>query len=39
MYSYLGISLEKLLSLDTLRGAKVLAGKMGITKRITKVNS
>jgi len=38
MYSYLGISLEKLLSLGTLRGAKILAGKTGITKRITKVN-
>lgn len=38
MYSYLGISLEKLLTLGTLKGAKILAGKDGITKRITKVN-
>lgn len=38
MYSYLGISLEKLLTLETLRGSKILAGAAGITKRITKVN-
>ena len=38
MYSYLGISLEKLLTLETLRGAKILAGARGMSKRITKVN-
>ena len=38
MYSYLGISLEKLLTLQTLGGSKILAGATGITKRITKVN-
>jgi len=38
LYSYLGISLEKLLTLQTLGGSKILAGATGITKRITKVN-
>ena len=38
VYSYLGISLEKLLTLETLGGSKILAGATGITKRITKVN-
>lgn len=38
MYRYLGISLDKLLTLETLRGAKVLAGALGLSKRITKVN-
>lgn len=38
MYRYLGISLEKLLTLETLREAKILAGARGISKRITKVN-
>ena len=38
LYSYLGISLEKLLTLETLGGSKILAGATGIAKRITKVN-
>ncbi len=38
LYSYLGISLEKLLTLETLGGSKILAGGNGIAKRITKVN-
>lgn len=38
MYSYLGISLEDLLKLDTLKGSKVLGGTAGMSKRITKVN-
>ncbi len=38
MYSYSGISLEKLLTLDTLQGAIILGGASGISKRITKVN-
>lgn len=38
MYRYLGISFEKLLSLETLREAKILAGARGMSKRITKVN-
>lgn len=38
MYRYLGISLEKLLTLETLRGAKILGGATGLSKRITKVN-
>ena len=38
MYRYLGISLEKLLTLEILGGAKILAGATGISKRITKVN-
>ena len=38
LYSYLGISLEKLLTLETLGGSKILAGATGISKRITKVN-
>lgn len=38
MYSYLGVSLEKLLTLQTLGGSKILAGATGINKRITKVN-
>lgn len=38
MYCYSGISLEKLLTLDTLHGSKILAGATGISKRITKVN-
>lgn len=38
MYRYLGITLEKLLMSDTLRGAKILAGDGGLNNRITKVN-
>jgi purine catabolism regulator len=38
LYSYLGISLEKLLTLETLGGSKILAGATGVTKRVTKVN-
>lgn len=38
MHSYIGISLENLLTLDILKGSKVLGGTAGITKRITKVN-
>lgn len=38
MYSYLGISIEKLLEIDKLKGAKVLAGVSGMSKRVTKVN-
>lgn len=38
MQSYLGISLQDLLKLDTLKGSKVLGGSAGIAKRITKVN-
>jgi len=38
LYRYLGISLKKLLTLETLRGAKILAGARGMSKRITKVN-
>jgi purine catabolism regulator len=38
MYSYLGISVEELLNLDALNGAKVLGGTKGLAKRITKVN-
>lgn len=38
MYRYLGISLEKLLNLEILRGAKIIGGATGISKRITKVN-
>ncbi|MBZ9685377.1 PucR family transcriptional regulator ligand-binding domain-containing protein [Clostridium estertheticum] len=38
MYRYLGISLEKLLTLETFNGAKILAGARGMSKRITKVN-
>lgn len=38
MYRYLGISLEKLLTMDVLKGGKVLAGASGMSKRITKVN-
>lgn len=38
MYSYLGIPLEKLLQIDKLNKARVLAGKGGMNKRITKVD-
>ncbi len=38
MYRYSGISLEKLLNLDILQGAKIIGGAKGICKRITKVN-
>lgn len=38
MYRYSGISLEKLLTLETLSGAKILGGASGTYKRITKVN-
>lgn len=38
MYRYSGISLEKLLTLPPLHGAKILGGATGISKRITKVN-
>lgn len=38
MYRYLGITLEKLLTLDTLRGSKILGGCKGLSNRITKVN-
>jgi PucR family transcriptional regulator, purine catabolism regulatory protein len=38
LYSYLGISIEKLLKIDKFKGAKVLAGEAGMNKRITKVN-
>ncbi|MGV8984136.1 PucR family transcriptional regulator [Clostridium sp.] len=38
MYRYSGISLERLLTLETLRGSKILAGVTGMSKRVTKVN-
>ena len=38
MYRYSGISLEKLLTLEILRGAKIIGGATGVSKRITKVN-
>lgn len=38
MHSYLGISVEELLTLDALNGAKVLGGENGLKNRITKVN-
>ncbi|MBU3191349.1 PucR family transcriptional regulator ligand-binding domain-containing protein [Clostridium bowmanii] len=38
MYRYSGISLERLLTLETLRGAKILGGATGTSKRVTKVN-
>ena len=38
MYRYLGISLEKLLTLEIFSGAKILGGAAGLSKRITKVN-
>lgn len=38
MYRYIGITLEKLLTLDMLKGAKILAGSNGLNNRITKVN-
>lgn len=38
MIRYLGITLEKLLTLDILKGARVLGGSSGITQRVTKVN-
>lgn len=38
MYRYSGITIEKLLTMDILLGAKVLAGKGGFSRRITKVN-
>ncbi|MEY8001090.1 PucR family transcriptional regulator ligand-binding domain-containing protein [Clostridium sp. Mt-5] len=38
MYNYLGISLQRLLQVDKLRRARVLAGKRGMNKRITKVD-
>lgn len=34
----MGISIEKLLEINKLKGAKVLAGAAGVSKRITKVN-
>jgi len=38
LYRYSGISLEKLLTLEILRGAKIIGGATGVSKRITKVN-
>lgn len=38
MFDYIGISLEKLLMLNLLKGAKVIGGNSGIKERITKVN-
>ena len=38
MIRYLGITLEKLLILDPLKGAKVLGGETGLSQRVTKVN-
>lgn len=38
MYNYIGIPLDKLLSLEALKGARVLAGSRGMSRRITKVN-
>lgn len=38
MIRYTGISLEKLLTLDILKEAKVLAGRSGLDNRVTKVN-
>src|SRR5690242_7697332 len=38
MIRYLGVTLEKLLILDTLKGARVLGGSAGMTQRVTKVN-
>lgn len=38
MIRYMGISLEKLLVLDPLKGTRVLAGATGMTQRVTRVN-
>lgn len=38
MIRYMGISLEKLLILDALKGARVLGGATGMDQRVTKVN-
>lgn len=38
MIRYLGISLEKLLTLDILKGTRVLGGESGMNNRVTKVN-
>lgn len=38
MYRNLGITLDKLLTLELLRGARVLAGNGGLSNKITKVN-
>jgi purine catabolism regulator len=38
MFRYSGISLEKLLTLETLNGTKILGGSTGMSNRVTKVN-
>jgi purine catabolism regulator len=38
MYRYLGISIEKMLTLEMFEGAIALAGVNGMSRRITKVN-
>ncbi|MGH4140881.1 PucR family transcriptional regulator [Clostridium sp.] len=38
MFRYSGISLEKLLTLETLCGSEILGGATGISNRVTKVN-
>ncbi|WP_411680300.1 PucR family transcriptional regulator [Clostridium thailandense] len=38
MYNYFGISLEQLLENNMLKGTKILAGRLGISRRITNVN-
>jgi hypothetical protein len=38
MYRNLGITLDKLLTLDLLKGSRVLAGSNGLSNKITKVN-
>lgn len=38
MYNYFGISLKQLLENEVLKGAEILAGKSGISRRITNVN-
>lgn len=38
MHNYVGITIEKLMMLEELRGTKVLAGREGLSRRITKVN-
>jgi purine catabolism regulator len=38
LFRYSGISLEKLLTLETLNGTKILGGTTGMSNRVTKVN-
>ena len=38
MHRYSGITVSELLKLESMKGAKVLAGKSGLNRRITKLN-